>query len=81
MPFADGQTRSASEALPMEATDYLNLVNATGMVIVDGKRGRIDAKFESIVMRLGLTADQWLRCSTAFREHHYNGDMRLTQSA
>lgn len=67
--------------LPMQQADYLQLLDATGRLVVHGKRGRIDPYLAPVLQRLGLTTDQWFTASTTFRASYRNGDLRLTRSA
>lgn len=81
MPFDDELQDPTQPALPMKQREYLTLVDQTGRIGVRGKRGRIDASLAPILARLGLSADDWLKCSTAFRSHCRNGELRIAQSA
>ena len=81
MPFSDETHDVKMPCLPMKQCEYLKLVDQTGRIAVRGKRGRIDAVLEPILERLGLAADDWLRCSTDFRRSYRNGEVRVAQSA
>lgn len=83
MPFADEVSEPARqiEALPMNSREYLKLVDQTGRIAVRGKRGRIDATLAPVLNRLGLTTDDWMRCSTGFSRHYRNGELRVRHSA
>jgi len=86
LPFADDGTGDDDEdpsfvALPMRERDYFQLVDTTGRYVARGKRGRIDPALAPIVIRLGLSAEQWIEASTAFRMQYRNGDLKLGQSA
>ena len=70
-----------SMTLPMRQTEYLKLVDATGRHLAYGKRGRIDPALAPILTRLGLSAEEWIRTSSAFRSHYRSGHLRLKQSA
>ncbi|MEO1245946.1 MAG: transposase [Pseudomonadota bacterium] len=80
MPFLDS-THQASDTLPIRGTDYLTLVDTAGRLSVCGKRGRISPALAPILARLGVSAEQWLPAATAFRDHYWNGDLRLKQPA
>jgi hypothetical protein len=69
------------ENLPIYWDEYLKLVDATGRIVVRGKRGTIDPSLEPVLTRLGLSAGQWLSASTAFRRNFRNGRLRLKQPA
>ena len=86
MPFADPvpskHDRARSVAcLPMREAEYFRLVDLSGRIAVRGKRGRIDPQVDSILERLGLSADEWTDASTAFREHYRDGDLRFVRIA
>ena len=42
-------SQGAADRLPMRAPDYLELVDATGRLVLTGKRGRIDASVDPIL--------------------------------
>ncbi len=65
----------------MTEPDYLQLVDLTGRLVAQGKRGRIDPALAPILDRLGLSPAQWTLASTAFRQHYRSGDLRLKRSA
>jgi hypothetical protein len=82
LPFPDAIRpldgyQSPTDMLPMRERDYLQLVDATGRLIVPGKRGHIDTSVAPILDRLGLSASDWVQASTGFRQHYRNGDLRL----
>ncbi len=80
MAFADQSVSSAQPTLPMKQREYLKLVDQTGRIAVHGKRGRIDPALESILERIGLSADDWIQCSTAFRQNCRRGELRIAES-
>ena len=75
-----GEADSLS-ALPIAETDYLELVDTTGRLIVRGKRDRIDPSLSPILERLGFSAREWTTASTAFRQCYRNGDLRVATAA
>ncbi len=81
MAFADELEYPAQPALPMNEREYLKLVDQTGRIAVHGKRGRIDASLSPMLARLGLSSEDWLNCSTAFRRNCRNGELRIARSA
>ncbi len=81
MPFADERDDPAHPALPLKQCQYLKLVDQTGRIAVHGKRGRIDASLSPIIERLGLSEEDWLRCSTAFRTNYRDGELRIARLA
>ena len=85
LPFPDtvhpmDGSRSSTDMLPMRERDYLQLVDATGRLIVPGKHGRIDASVAPILDRLGLSYADWVQASTGFRQHYRHGDLHLKQA-
>ena len=46
--------------------DYLTLVDETGRVIREDKRGAIDAKTAKILSRLHISDESWLKLTTNF---------------
>jgi REP element-mobilizing transposase RayT len=70
----------STDMLPMRERDYLQLVDATGRLIVPGKRGRVDASVAPILDRLGLSYTDWVQASTDFRQHYRNGDLHLKRA-
>ena len=81
MPFSDETENPRQPALPMKQKEYLSLVDQTGRIAVHGKRGTIDASLSPILTRLGLSDDDWFRCSTNFRRNSRNGELRPARSA
>jgi REP element-mobilizing transposase RayT len=89
MGFADAIQRPVQAAggdhgldkLPLYEPEYLKLVDATGRIIVRGKKGRIDPSLEPILSRLHLSADQWIQVSSGFRQYFRHGHLRLIRAA
>ena len=65
----------SKDTLPMQKYEYLKLVDTTGRLFVRGKRGRIDPALEPILLRLGLSGEQWIQASTGFEISYRNGDL------
>lgn len=78
MPFSEG---TEPHRLPMQERDYLSLVDNTGCIVRSNKGGYIDPGVEPILERLGLSTNQWIKASTAFRQHFRDRDLRLEQTA
>jgi hypothetical protein len=66
MPFVGNPRNDMPAGLPFKLTDYLELVELTGRVIRDDKRGHIDGKIPSILKRLGIEAKNWMELTTKF---------------
>ena len=71
MPFIGNETQDQAKGLNFDVIDYLNLVDETGKVIRQDKRGSIESQV-SILNRLGLDGDNWLTLTTEF-EQHFSG--------
>ena len=67
---------AGEHGLPMQKVSYFELVDATGRLVVRGKRGRIDSQLAPILERMGLSTDQWIAASTDFRQHYRDGQLR-----
>jgi hypothetical protein len=53
MPFVGNPRNDIPVGLPFKLTEYLELVELTGRVIRDDKRGHIDRNTPPILQRLG----------------------------
>jgi hypothetical protein len=51
-----------------EFQDYLTLVDETGRILRDDKRGAINGKTASILARLHISDENWLKFTTDFEE-------------
>lgn len=56
--FSD-QTENKGRSLPYSLRDYFTLVDCSGRLIRDDKRGAIDPELPSILNRLGIRPDAW----------------------
>jgi REP element-mobilizing transposase RayT len=77
----NNRRREADAVLLIREIEYMLLVDTTGRVAISGKRSRIDSALVPILARLGLSSQQWVQVSAAFRRHYCNGDLRLKQRA
>ena len=59
MPFAGYLRKDMPKGLPFRLTDYLELVDWTGRIIRDDKRGHIDTQLSPILERLNIDPKQW----------------------
>lgn len=50
----------SKEDIPYSLTDYISLVDLTGRVIVDNKRGYIPGKLPDVLLRLNINPDSWM---------------------
>jgi REP element-mobilizing transposase RayT len=70
LPFADPQTDTITDSLPLTFPDYLSLLDWTGRAIRNDRRGAIDAHLPPILERLAVTPQQWLVDATQFEVIH-----------
>ena len=57
--FIDEVPLEQQPRLPYRWTDYLELVDWTGRILRDDKRGAIDARLPPIIQRLGIETSAW----------------------
>ncbi len=72
LPFAGYPRTDMPKGLPFRLTDYLELVDWTGRVIREDKRGAIDAALPPILERLGIEPKHWLFLTQHF-ESRFKG--------
>lgn len=65
-PFVGNPREPMPEGLPFQLNEYLELVDWTGRIIRDDKRGAIPASLPPILERLEIDAKQWLILTTKF---------------
>ena len=68
LPFAGNPRQNMPKGIPMRLTDYLELVDWTGRIIREDKRGAIPASADGILNRLGIDESQWLTMTQGFEE-------------
>jgi REP element-mobilizing transposase RayT len=66
IPFVGNPRNDMPHGLPFKLTDYLELVELTGRVIREDKRGYIENNLPPILQRLGIESEQWLKMTTSF---------------
>ncbi len=68
MPFVGNPRQDMPQGLPFKLTDYLELVEMTGRVIREDKRGYIEKHQPPILQRLGIEPESWLKMTTSFEK-------------
>ena len=58
--------------LPFKLTDYLELLDWTGRIIREDKRGAISKTLSPILQRLNINADNWIELTQTI-EINFNG--------
>ena len=62
-------------------TDYLELVDMTGRILRDDKRGAISAHLPPILERLGINQEEWLDSATQFEANYRKKFARKRRSS
>lgn len=68
-PFVGNPREPMPSGLPFRLNDYLELVEWSGRIIRDDKRGAISHDLPPILERLSLDTKQWLTLTTQFERH------------
>ncbi len=58
-PFAGNPRGEMPKGLPFRLSDYLELLDMSGRVIIEGKRGHIDRQLSPILERLNIEPKHW----------------------
>ncbi len=83
LPFVGYPRRDMPEGLPFKLKDYLDLVDWSGKIVRDDKRGAIDHLQPPILERLAIEPKQWKTLAREFEQHfcHFVGSAsRLRQT-
>ena len=65
-PFIGNPRKNMPVGLPFKLTDYLELVDWTGRIIREDKRGHIASGLPPILQRLNMASNNWLYLSQHF---------------
>ena len=71
-PFVGNPRKDMPRGLPFKLTDYLELIDMTGRIIREDKRGSIDASLLPILKRLNISSENWLCIATEFEKRTGN---------
>ena len=66
LPFAGNPRAEMPKGLPFRLTDYLELVDWTGRIIREDKRGAIDGNLPPILERLNIEPQHWIYLTQNF---------------
>ncbi|MCL1139385.1 transposase [Shewanella pneumatophori] len=66
LPFIGNETKHQPKGINFSLQDYLTLVDETGRIIRDDKRGSISPSAERILNRLNIPSENWLKLTTDF---------------
>jgi REP element-mobilizing transposase RayT len=66
LPFIGDERLNQPKGINFALKDYLELVEETGRVIREGKRGSISGSCANILTRLNISSDNWIKITTEF---------------
>jgi len=66
LPFVGNERLQMPKGITFSAQDYLTLVDDTGRLVREGKRGAISASSENILKRLQIPLENWLKITNEF---------------
>ncbi|NRD74904.1 transposase [Shewanella sp. VB17] len=78
LPFIGNERLNQPKGINFALKDYLELIDETGRIIRDDKRGAISANADKILTRLNIPADNWLKITTEFG-HLFHGAVGTLQ--
>lgn len=82
-PFLGNPRKDTPEGLQFKLEDYLNLVEWTGRVLRDDKRGAINENLPPVLQRLRITEEQWSTLTQGFEKqfHQFVGEVEHVKDA
>ena len=66
LPFVGSERKNMPKGLMFNAKDYLQLVDDTGRIIRDDKRGAISSTSMQLLERLNIPVENWIKLTTDF---------------
>ncbi len=66
LAFTGNEDKQKATGIRFSLQDYLTLVDETGRVIREGKRGEIDDNTVNVLSRLNISDENWLKLTTDF---------------
>lgn len=66
LPFIGDECLNQPKGINFALQDYLELVDETGRVIRDDKRGSISPNAEKILIRLNIDTEKWIKLTCEF---------------
>ncbi|MES9854774.1 MAG: hypothetical protein ABW170_23440 [Candidatus Thiodiazotropha sp. L084R] len=70
-PFVTTSGSDAVDGIDFNVEDYFKLIDWTGRAIRDDKRGSIPEELASILERLNLKPDAWLKSLNHYNSHYF----------
>ncbi|MEL0624759.1 transposase [Marinomonas arenicola] len=65
-PFVGNPRQDIPNGLTFKLADYLELVDLTGRIVRESKKGSIDTSLQPILQRLNISSENWLCIATEF---------------
>ena len=78
LPFVGNEQQALPKGLRFAANDYLALVDDTGRIIRDDKRGAIQPSTANILNNINIPLDSWLKVTLEFK-HLFTGPVGTLQ--
>ena len=78
LPFIGNEKQNQPKGVNFELEDYLQLVDETGRIMREDKRGSISACSSKILNRLNISPDNWIKMTSDFGEI-FHGPVGTTQ--
>ena len=66
LPFVGNEHKAMPKGLMFNAKDYLQLVDDTGRIVRDGKRGSMSQESAKILKRLNIPQENWIKLTSEF---------------
>lgn len=79
--FVAGEFNEQPQGIPYSLLDYLELVDWTGRVLRDDKRGAISERTPSLLSTLGLDSEIWLALACSFGKDYHGAVGSLEELA
>ncbi|WCN13402.1 transposase [Marinomonas mediterranea] len=69
MPFIGNERENQPTGIAFKLKDYFDLVDLTGRVVREDKRGSIDLSLSPILQRVGISHENWITIATQFESN------------
>ncbi|CAM4055143.1 Transposase IS200-like domain-containing protein [Vibrio neonatus] len=66
LPFIESEFNHQPKGISFSLKEYLRLVDTTGRMLQEGKRGAIDEKSVHLLTKLNISHDNWLKLTSDF---------------
>jgi hypothetical protein len=71
MDFIGNEQENSPKGIAFSLLDYLSLVEETGKIIREDKRGYIDAQAFPLLTKMGINSDDWLQLAQHFGKQYH----------